>query len=64
MKEYIDQEMTKVEEVEVRPNSRFDRGNDKENDALEEDLPLGTIHIGGLNHFYLENKIQGEICII
>ena len=34
LKEYIDQENTKAKEAKVRPNLRFDRGNDEEDDAL------------------------------
>ena len=45
--EYVDHEKTKAKEVEVRYNPRFDWSNDGEDDALEEDLPLGTIHMIG-----------------
>ena len=67
LKEFVDQEKTWAGEAEVKPNSRFDRGDDETNKMAEEekDLPLGTIHmIGGLNHPDLENKIWGEIRMI
>ena len=63
----MDEEKTRAENAEVRPNQRFDRGDDEIDKAIneEEDLPLGTIHmVGGLNHPDLENRIQGEIQII
>ena len=47
LKEYVDQEKTRVEEVEVRPNPMFDRSNAETKDAMEEDFPLGTIHMIG-----------------
>ena len=64
MKEFEDQEKTRMGEAEVRPNSRFNQGDDEANKITkeEEDLSLGTIHmIEGLNHPYLKNKIRGEI---
>ena len=39
LKEFVDQEKTKAEETEVRPNSRFDRDRGEADNALEEDLP-------------------------
>ena len=45
LKKFVDQEKTKVEAAEVKPNPRFDRDIDEVDDALEEDLPLGTIHM-------------------
>ncbi|GFZ11260.1 hypothetical protein Acr_22g0006580 [Actinidia rufa] len=51
LKEFIDQEKTEAKKAKVRPKPRFDRGNDEADDALTEDLPLGTIHmIRGPNH--------------
>ena len=38
MKEYVDQDNTKAKEAMVRPNPRFDQGNNEGDDALEEDL--------------------------
>ncbi|GFZ15806.1 hypothetical protein Acr_25g0002150 [Actinidia rufa] len=43
LKEYIDQKKIKPEEAEVRPNPRFDRGNDEADNALKEDLLLDKI---------------------
>ena len=64
-KKYVDQEKTEVEKIEVRPNLRFNQGDDKTDDALEEDLPIGTVHmVRGLNHPNLENMIKGDIRII
>ena len=61
MKEFVDQERTRAKEVRVKPNPKFDRGNDETDKNLEEeDVLLGTIHIiGGPNHPNLENIIQG-----
>ncbi|GFS33859.1 hypothetical protein Acr_00g0030920 [Actinidia rufa] len=65
LKEYMDQEKTKAEEAEIRPNSMFDCNKDKADNALKEDLSRGTIHmIGNLNHLDLENRILGEIRIV
>ena len=65
LKEYVDQEKTKVEEVEIRPNTMFDRNKDEADNALKEDLSCGNIHmIGDLNHLDLENRILGEIRIV
>ena len=44
MKVFVDQEKTQAEEAEVRPNPKFDRSDSETDNALEEDLPLGTIH--------------------
>ena len=64
LKEYVDQEKTKAEKIKVRSNPKFDRGNDEDDNALEEDIPLGIIHmIHGPNHPDLENKIRGKIRI-
>ncbi|GFS30822.1 hypothetical protein Acr_00g0014350 [Actinidia rufa] len=64
LKEFVDQEKTKVEKDEVRLNLRFNHDRDETDDALEEDLPLGTIHmIMGPNHHDIENRIRGEIHI-
>ena len=49
----------------VRPNPRFDHRNKEIEDAIEEDLPMGMIHmIGGSHYPDLANKIQGKIRII
>ncbi|GFZ03392.1 hypothetical protein Acr_16g0000160 [Actinidia rufa] len=67
LKEFVDEEKTRVEKTEAKPNSRFDRGdNDSQETAdEEEDLPLVTIHmIGGPHYPDLENRIQGEIQMI
>ena len=56
-------EKTRAKKAEVRPNPRFDRGDDKTDKIVdeEEDLPLGTIHmIKGPNYSDLENKIRGR----
>ena len=46
LKEFFDQEKTIEEEANVRPNPKFDRGNEEIDKALDkEDLPLGTIHM-------------------
>ena len=51
--------------MEVKPNPRFDRGHEEIEEAVEEYLPLGTIHmIGGQNHPDLANRIQGETIIL
>ena len=65
LKEFVDQEKTKVDEAEVIPTPRFDCDRDEADDALEEDLPLETIHIiGGLKHPDIEIRIRGEIHIL
>ena len=57
--------MSKVEEAEVRPNPMFNWGNVEGDNALEEDMPLETIHmIRSPNHSDLENRIWGEIQIV
>ena len=33
LKEYVDHEKTKAEEIEVRPDPMFDQGNDEDNGA-------------------------------
>ena len=51
-----------AKEIEVRPNRRFDREREDVNNAMEEDLPIGTIHVvKGLHDPDLKNRIQGEI---
>ncbi|GFZ01607.1 damaged DNA binding 2 [Actinidia rufa] len=58
LNEFVDKEKTKEEEAKVRSNPRFDRDKYEADDALEEDLSLGTIHmIGGPNHPDFENRI-------
>ena len=65
LKEYVDQDNTQTKEAEVRPNPRFDRCHEKANDALEEDLPQGTIHMIEVpHHSDPENRIQGVIHIV
>ena len=65
LKKFVEQEKTKAEEVEVRPNPTFDWDKDKANNALDEDLPIETIHmIGGPHDPELENRIWGEFCIV
>ena len=47
LKEFVDQKKTRSEEaedVEAKPNTRFDRSNEETYDTQEEDFPLGTIH--------------------
>ncbi|GFY80801.1 hypothetical protein Acr_01g0006100 [Actinidia rufa] len=57
-------EKTEAKETEVRPNPRFDRGDDETDDTLEEDL-VRTIHmIGGPNHPNLENMFRGDNRIV
>ena len=64
LKEFVDQEKTKVEKDKVRLNLRFNHDRDETDDALEKDLSLGTIHmIMGPNHHDIENRIRGEIHI-
>ncbi|GFY80782.1 hypothetical protein Acr_01g0005910 [Actinidia rufa] len=46
LKEHVDQEKTETKETEVRPNPRFNRGDDETNNTLEEDL-IRTIHMIG-----------------
>ena len=56
----MNEEKTQAKKAKVRPNLRFDRGDDQEDKTMEEekDLPLGTIHmIGSPNDPYLENRI-------
>ncbi|GFZ12693.1 hypothetical protein Acr_23g0010780 [Actinidia rufa] len=61
-REFVGQEKTKAEETKIRPNPRFDCNREGADDALEEDLPPGIIHmIGGLNHPDLENRIGGDL---
>ena len=64
MKVFVDEEKSRVEKAKVRPNLRFNRGDDDEQTKAideDEDLSLGTIHmIRGPNHPDLENKIRGE----
>ena len=67
MKEFIDEDKTRVEKAEAKPNLRFDRGDDEIEQTVngEEDLPLGTIHMTeGPHHPNLKNRIQGEIRMI
>ena len=65
LKKFIDQERTRADEVEVKPNTRFDRGNEEIEDAMERHLPLETSHmVGGPYHPDLVNKIRGKIHIV
>ena len=68
MKEFIDEEKSRAEKAEVRPNSKFDPSDDDEQAKVVdecEDLLLGTIHmIRGSNHPDLKNRILGEIRMI
>ena len=58
LKELVDQEKTKAEEIEVRRNPRFDQKRKDDDNALEENLPIETIHmIRGLHDPDLENRI-------
>ena len=57
----MDKEKTQVKKAKIRPNPRFDRGDDEIDKTTEEeeDLPLGTIHmIGGPNYPNLDNRIR------
>ena len=58
MKEFINEEKTQAEKIEVRLNPRFNWGDDEVGKTMEEeDISLGTIHmIRGSNHPNLENK--------
>ena len=64
MKEFIDEEKSRVEKVEVKPIPGFDRGDDGEQAKAideDEDLTLGTIHmIKGPKHTDLKNRIWGR----
>ena len=65
MKKFVDQEKTKAENIDVKPNPRFDRERKDVGNALEEDLPIRTIHMIGSTHDpELENRIRGEIHIV
>ncbi|GFS41376.1 hypothetical protein Acr_00g0073960 [Actinidia rufa] len=68
LKEFVDEEKTRAEITEARPNSRFDRGGgdvEKAIDVGDKDLPLGTIHmIKGPNDLSLENRVWSEIRMI
>ena len=66
LEECVDEEKIQEEKADIRPNPRFDRGNDETDKTMEEeDLSMGTIHmIGGPNHADLENTIQEEIRMI
>ena len=65
LKKFVDQEKTRIEEVEVKPSRRFDQSNKEIDNTLEEDLLMGIIHmIGAPNHHNLENRIQGNIHMI
>ena len=44
LKEFVDQEKTRSEEAETKPNPRFDRSIEETDDTQEEDLLLGIIH--------------------
>ena len=60
MKEFVDDEKTRAEKAEVRPNPRFNQGDNEIDKTIDEedDLPLRTIHmIGGPHHPNLENRI-------
>ena len=60
MKEFVDQEETKVEDAEDKPDNTFDGSDKKTDDTQEEDLPLGIIHmIGGPNHLISRIKSEG-----
>ena len=62
LKEFVNQEKIKAEEVEIRPNLRFEHDRDEVDDALEEDLHLGTIHILGVQlQRSREQDIEGEL---
>ena len=61
MKEIVGQKKTREKEFKVKPNPKFDQSNEETDYTLEEDFPLGTIHmIGGPNHPNLDNRIRGR----
>ncbi|GFY87547.1 hypothetical protein Acr_05g0011860 [Actinidia rufa] len=61
LNEFVDQEKTKAEKTKVRPNLRFDQEREDADNALEEVLPIGTIHMIGSPHDpELENRIWGK----
>ncbi|XP_057489425.1 uncharacterized protein LOC130775292 [Actinidia eriantha] len=68
LKEFVDNEKTQAEAVETETNTRPNRDRnaiEEAENAEDEDLPLGTIHmIGGPNDPSLENKVQNEIRMI
>ncbi|GFZ04896.1 hypothetical protein Acr_17g0004680 [Actinidia rufa] len=68
LKEFVDNEKTRAEAAEAEANRRPDRfkeETEEAEDAEDEDLPLGTIHmIEGPNDPSLESKIWNEICMI
>ncbi|GFZ11224.1 hypothetical protein Acr_22g0006220 [Actinidia rufa] len=68
LKEFVDDEKTRVGAAEAETNSRPNRGGNKVEETVDvedEDLPLGTIHmIEGSNDPSLENKVRSELRII
>ncbi|GFY88857.1 hypothetical protein Acr_06g0007970 [Actinidia rufa] len=68
LKEFVDNEKTRVEAAETEVDKRPDRVRAEMEEAAnveDEDLSLGTIHmIGGPNDPSLENKIRNEIRMI
>ncbi|GFZ00573.1 hypothetical protein Acr_14g0002080 [Actinidia rufa] len=47
LKEFLEEDKTQEEKAELKPNPRFDRGENEQDKAMDEDedLPLGTIHM-------------------
>ncbi|GFS43551.1 hypothetical protein Acr_00g0085730 [Actinidia rufa] len=67
LKEFVDNEKTRVKATEAETTTRPDRGGNKIEavETEDEDLPLGTIHmIRGTSDPDLENKIRSEIRMI
>ena len=62
MKEFVDEEKTQSKKVEVRPNPRFDRGDDETDKTTEEkeNLSLGTIHMIGAQTTQILRIESGE----
>ncbi|GFY88741.1 hypothetical protein Acr_06g0006810 [Actinidia rufa] len=62
LKEFVDQEKTRTKKAKVRLNPGFDHSNEEIEEAIEEDIPLGTIYtIGGPHDPDLANKLRGDI---
>ncbi|XP_057463825.1 uncharacterized protein LOC130753666 [Actinidia eriantha] len=68
LKEFIDDEKTRVKVTEAKSNPKFDQGDNEVEKAVnmeDEDLPLGTIHmIRGPNDLSLGNRVRSVIRLI
>ena len=61
LKEFVGQEKTRVEEIEIKPILRFALDKEDAGNALDENLPIKTIHMmGGPHDPEFENRIRGR----